>query len=211
MNTPLIVTEETLRHAAGILRSGGVVAFPTETYYGLASDPLQPQALERLFFIKRRPKQMPILALVAGISQLNLLANEVPAVYYRLIDTFWPGPLTLIFPALPTLPPQLTGYTGTIGLRRSSHPVANRLIDVFGAPITATSANISGGSPAVTAAEVSQIFGSQVDLILDGGRTPGGKGSTLVGILGTSLHCLREGVIPFVSVQTCATTDLNNE
>ena len=93
MNTPLIVTEETLRHAAGILRSGGVVAFPTETYYGLASDPLQPQALERLFFIKRRPKQMPILALVAGISQLNLLANEVPAVYYRLIDTFWPGPL----------------------------------------------------------------------------------------------------------------------
>ncbi len=208
---PLVVTEEALRHAAGILHSGGVVAFPTETYYGLASDPLQQQALERLFRIKRRPKQMPILALVAGISQLNLLANEVPAVYHRLIDNFWPGPLTLIFPALPTLPPQLTGHTGTIGLRRSSHPIANRLVEAFGGPITATSANISGGSPAVTAAEVFQTFGDQVDLILDGGRTPGGKGSTLVGILGTSLHCFREGVIPFVSVQTCATTDMINE
>lgn len=211
MNTPQAVTEETLRHAAGILHSGGVVAFPTETYYGLAADPLQQQALERLFHIKRRPKQMPILALVAGIGQLDLLADEVPAVYYRLIDMFWPGPLTLVFPALPTLPPQLTGRTGTIGLRRSSHPIANRLIDAFGGPITATSANISGGSPAVTADEVFQIFGNQVDLIFDGGRTPGGKGSTLVGLLGASLHCLREGVIPFVSVQNCAATDPINE
>lgn len=204
MNQPVTVTEETLFRAAAILRSGGVVAFPTETYYGLAVDPFHRQALARLFRIKRRPEKLPILVLVNNIEQIRQLASEVPAVYFRLIDYFWPGPLTLVFPALPTLPPQLTGDTGTIGLRHSPLAAANRLIAAFGGPITATSANISGTPAAVTASEVARIFGTEVDLILDGGTTPGGSGSTLVGLRGASLYCLREGRIAFAAVQTCA-------
>jgi len=211
VNRLVAVTGETLHRATEILRSGGVVAFPTETYYGLAVDPLQYLALDRLFLIKRRSRQMPILALVAGTSQLNLLASEIPTVYHCLMEDFWPGPLTLVFPALPTLPQQLTGNTATIGLRQSSHPIANRLIVDFGGPITATSANFSGAPSAVTADEVLRIFDDKVDLILDGGRTPGGCGSTLVGFCGASLCCLREGVIPFAAVQICAATNSIND
>lgn len=204
MNQPVIVTEETLHRAAEILRSGGIVAIPTETYYGLAVDPLHRQALDRLFRIKRRARALPILVLVSGIEQIHLLASELPTVYSRLIDCFWPGPLTLVCPALPTLPPRLTGETGTVGLRQSPDETANRLIAAFGGPITATSANISGAAAAVTAEEVAHIFGTEVDLILDGGKAPGGSGSTLVGVRGASLYCLREGKIPFLAVQTCA-------
>ena len=211
MNQPVAVTATTLRRAAAILRSGGVVAFPTETSYGLAVDPWQPLALERLFRIKHRPSHLPILTLVAGIGQLPLLATEVPAVYYRLIACFWPGPLTLVCPAQPTLPPQLTGDTGTVGLRQSPHPAANRLLAAFGGPVTATSANLSGSPAAVTAQEVARIFGAEVDLILEGGTTPGGHGSTLVGVCGTSLCCLREGNITYAAVQACAATDAINE
>lgn len=208
MNQPVIVTEEALCRAADILRSGGVVAFSTETYYGLAVDPLQHQALERLFQIKRRARNLPILVLVSGVEQIRLLASDLPAVYHRLIGCFWPGPLTLVCPALPTLPSRLTGATGTIGLRQSSDETANRLIAAFGGPITATSANISGAAAAVTAGEVARIFDAEVDLILDGGTAPGGSGSTLVGVRGESLYCLREGKIAFHAVQVCAAMDL---
>ena len=211
MNQLVTVTAESLRHAAVVLRSGGVVAFPTETYYGLAVDPWHHSALERLFRIKQRPRSLPILVLVAGAAQLRLLASEIPAVYWRLIDCFWPGPLTLIFPAQPSLPPQLTGDTGTIGLRQSPHGAANQLIAAFGGPVTATSANVSGTPAAVTASEVVQFFGTAVDLILDGGTTPGGHGSTLIGVRGTTLCCLREGKIPFAAVQRCVTTHSVND
>lgn len=204
MNHPVAVNEESLHRAVVILKSGGIVAFPTETYYGLAVNPFDLQALEKLFWIKQRSRELPILVLVAGIEQFALLASEIPAVYHRLIDRFWPGPLTLVCPALPALLPQLTGGTQTIGLRQSPHETANRLIAAFGRPITATSANISGFSAAVTADEVDRIFGDKVDLILDGGKTPGGRGSTLVGVREGSLHCLREGKIAFSAVQKCA-------
>jgi L-threonylcarbamoyladenylate synthase len=207
VNQPVVVTEETLHHAAVVLKSGGVVAFPTETYYGLAVNPFHRQALERLFLIKQRSKELPILVLVAGIEQLALLASEVPVEYHRLIDCFWPGPLTLVCPALPTLLPQLTGGTQGIGLRQSPHETANRLIAAFGGPITATSANISGYPAAITAGEVDRIFEGKIDLVLDGGKTPGGSGSTLVGVRERSLYCLREGKIAFSAVQQCAAAD----
>jgi L-threonylcarbamoyladenylate synthase len=204
VNQPVAVNERTVCHAAAILRSGGVVAFPTETYYGLAVDPLHDQALARLFQVKQRSRDLPILVLIADIDQLHLLTREIPAVYYRLIDCFWPGPLTLVCPAQPALPPLLTGNTDTIGLRQSPHETANQLIAAFGGPITATSANISGHPAAVTADEVSAIFGFKIDLILDGGTTPGGSGSTLVGMRQDALYCFRRGKIPFSAVQTCA-------
>ena len=203
MNRPVAVNRQSLDHAASILRSGGLVAFPTETYYGLAVDPFNRQALERLYRVKRRPQSLPILVLVAGIDQLSLLTNDVPVVYHRLIDCFWPGPLTLVCPALPSLPSQLTGGTGTIGIRQSPHTTATRLISAHNGPITATSANLTGLPAAVTAEGVARMFDTGIDLILDGGITPGGKGSTLVGINKGALSCIREGKIGFSAVHNC--------
>lgn len=203
MNQPVPVTTETLNHAAALLRGGRVVAFPTETYYGLAVDPCNALALERLFEIKRRSRELPILVLVSGREQLQQTTADVSAIYERLMQCFWPGPLTLVCTARPCLPQQLTGNTGTVGVRHSPHPTANQLLAAFGGPITATSANISGHPPAVTADEVARIFAGAVDLILDGGKTPGGSGSTLVCLHGTSLSCLREGKIAFSAVQAC--------
>lgn len=201
MNWPVPVDNKSLGHATDLLRAGGVVAFPTETYYGLAVDPFNPAALDRLFRVKHRPSRLPILVLVGRRSQLPLLTSEVPSLYQRLMENFWPGPLTLIFPALPTLPHQLTGQTGTVGIRHSPHQVANALIDAFNGPITATSANISGYPAASSAEDVARMFGDDLDLILDGGLTPGGKGSTLVGMEQNQLVCIRDGQIDYTEVQ----------
>jgi L-threonylcarbamoyladenylate synthase len=211
VNRPVAVNRKNLEHAATLLRSGGVVAFPTETYYGLAVDPFNDQALDRLFTVKMRPRKLPILVLVAGTDQLPLLTGEVPAVYHRLIEHFWPGPLTLVCPALPSLPQQLTADTGTVALRQSPDETANGLIAAFGGPITATSANITGFPAAVSAEDVVRMFDTGIDLILDGGTTPGGAASTLVGSDRSGLFCIREGKIGFSAVQQCARAYALNE
>lgn len=210
MNPPLAVTPENLDRAAAVLLSGGVVAFPTETYYGLAVDPFNQKALERLFQIKRRARELPILVLVSSHEQVRRLVEEIPAIYNCLIEAFWPGPLTLVYPARSSVPNRLTGNTGTVGIRHSPNETANRLIDVFGGPITATSANRSGSPAAVTADEVERIFDTEVDLILDGGHTPGGSGSTLVGLHGATLTCLREGKLAFATVRSRVASILLN-
>ena len=204
MNRPIAADREGLAHAANVLKVGGVVAFPTETYYGLAVDPFNRQALDRLFVIKRRPRHLPILVLVSGLDQLPLLTGELPAIYHQLIDRFWPGPLTLVCPALPSLPPQLTGDTRTVGLRQSPNETAATLVDVFGGPMTATSANLTGFPAAISADEVARTFADEIDLIIDGGVTPGGCGSTLVGLDQGELRCIREGRITFATVQEAA-------
>lgn len=191
------VDRQTLAQAAAILRNGGVVGFPTETYYGLAVDPFNPKALERLFQIKQRSRIMPLLVLVQDWEHVGSLVQELPAGAHCLIKRYWPGPLTLVCPALPDLPPLLTGGTGTIGFRQSSHRVATQLVAAFGRPITATSANKSGAPAATTAEAVGQIFGDDLDLVLDGGVTPGGNASTLVTFEQGKVRCLRQGCIPF--------------
>lgn len=195
------VTDEALAQACGVLRAGGVVAFPTETYYGLAVDPFNQRALSRLFALKRRSAGKPVLLIVDNPSQLSLLVAEIPHSFTLLMEKFWPGPLTLVFPGTPSLPEMLTGRGGTIGVRVSSHPVARRLVRAFGQPITATSANLSGQPAAVTASGVRDQLGPEVDAILDGGETPGGKGSTLLGYQGGRVSLLRGGVIPFVQIE----------
>jgi L-threonylcarbamoyladenylate synthase len=133
--------------------------------------------------------------LVHDQAQVRLLAEKVPAELQRLMDRFWPGPLTVVCPAQKELPALLTGGTGTIGIRQSPNLTAMRLLEEFGGPITATSANRSGAAAAVTAAEVEAIFGKELDLIINGGCTPGGAGSTLVAWDQQGLHCLRKGLI----------------
>jgi len=187
-------------HAAVVISQGGIVAFPTETYYGLAVDPFNATAVERLFRLKKRPSAKPLLTLISEKSQLSKLTPGVPSQYEILMDCFWPGPLTLIFEALSSLSPFVCGHTQTIGARISSHAFATALVAKTGQPVTATSANVSGHPPAVSAAEVARAFGSGLDYVLDGGQTPGGKGSTLIGVSQGKAILIREGVISFSEI-----------
>jgi len=195
------VTGEALANACAALRAGGVVAFPTETYYGLAVDPFNQAALSRLFALKGRSSDKPVLLIVDNVSQLSSLVAEIPSPFTILMERFWPGPLTLVFPGAPSLPALLTGNLGTIGVRVSSQPVARKLVRAFGRPITATSANFSGHPAAVTASDVRDQLGSELDAVLDGGDTPGGQGSTLLGYQEGKVCLLRGGVIPFVEIE----------
>jgi L-threonylcarbamoyladenylate synthase len=189
-----------LNRAVAVLNKGGIVAFPTETYYGLAADPLNPLALNLLFSLKQRAMAKPILTLVDDRESLSSLVHEVPVIYSQLMEKFWPGPLTLIFQAKINLPTLLTAGTATIGVRQSSHPFARQLLRAFGRPVTATSANISGHDAAVDAYGVKAQFGNQIDMVFDGGKAPGVLGSTIVGLDGSQLKLIREGVIPYEQI-----------
>lgn len=185
--------------AVAVLQQGGIVAFPTETYYGLAVDPDCEAAVVRLFQVKQRLTHKPLLLLIDRCEQLFDLVSEIPQNYRDLMDKFWPGPLTLVFPAGKNLSRQLTGGTGTVGIRISPHPIARELIRKMGKPITATSANLSGLSPAKTAAEVFKMFQDKVDYILDGGETAAGLCSTIIGVQDGKLTILRKGQVDVVS------------
>ncbi len=195
------IPEEVLDRAVSILERGGLVAFPTESWYGLAADPLNNRALDRLYSVKRRPADKPILVLVDSMHQLDLLAERIPEPYPLLMERFWPGPLTLIFPANSGLPGPLTAGSGTIAIRCPSNGTALALIGKFGRPVTGTSANISAMQPHNTAPGVAASLGQQIDMILDGGATAGRKGSTIIACREKGLVCVREGQVPFADVQ----------
>ncbi len=190
-----------LSQAVSVLSQGGVVAFPTETYYGLAVDPFNQSALLKLYKVKGRPKNKAILLLIEKIEQLNELTLSIPDIYLPLINKYWPGPLTLIFPAAKNIDPLLTGGSGTIGIRISSHNVAQDICKAWRNPITATSANISGNLPAKTSKEVYEIFGDSIDLILDAGETSAGLCSTIVACKDNKLNLIRTGQIDFSELQ----------
>ncbi len=181
--------------AVNIIRRGGIVAFPTETSYGLAVDYENEKALEKLYRIKQRSHEKALLVLVESREQLFQLVTFVPDEYRILMDRFWPGPLTLIFPARNELSTVLTGGSGTIGVRISPHPLATRLVNSYGKPLTATSANLSGKSPAKSAGEIRKIFKERVDFILEEDTDLPGNCSTIVGIQNRKLKILRNGVL----------------
>ena len=184
-----------IEEASQIILRGGVVAFPTETFYGLGADVLDLEALQRVFQIKRREEDKPLLLLVADQTWLPELVKEIPPVAGQLMEKFWPGPLTLVFQASPHLPSVLTANTGRVGLRISSHPVAQALVRAVGRAITATSANVTGQPGASLASEVSQALAKGVDAILDGGKTAGGLGSTVLDVSGVLPKIIRQGTV----------------
>ncbi len=184
-----------LDRAVLYLRQGGVVAFPTETYYGLAVDPYCEAAVARLFRIKQRQTSKPLLLLIEKIEQLVSVVEEIPEEYVPLIEKYWPGPLTLVFQAKKNISGLLTGNSGTIGVRISPHKLAQALVKKMGMPITATSANISGFQPAKSAQEVVEIFGDKVDYVVDGGTTISGLCSTILGLQDSCLTLIRRGQI----------------
>lgn len=192
---------EGIVRAAARVRGGGIVAFPTETSYGLGVDPFNEAALRHLFAIKKRPPIKPILLIIDHPSRLPDIVSAVPDCYLDLMERFWPGPLTLIFPARKGLSRWLTGGTATVGVRVSSAPVATELCRRVDGPITATSANISGRDPAYSAEEVMAQFPDGLDLILDGGSSGAGQPSTVVGQQDGTLRLLRQGCLAFTLLQ----------
>ena len=196
MSCPIFQSDsEGIKETARIILQGGVVAFPTETFYGLGADALDEKAVKRIFQVKGREEEKPLLLLVAERSQLSRLVQEVTPPAERLMEKFWPGPLTLVFKASSQISPLLTANTGKIGIRVSSHPVARALVQAVGRPITGTSANLAGQPSISTAPEVFQSLGETLGAILDGGRTAGGPGSTVLDISGPSPQVIREGAI----------------
>jgi L-threonylcarbamoyladenylate synthase len=178
-----------------LLAAGGILALPTETFYALAADPLQPTALKRLFALKGRAEDKPVLLLVADTEMVRQVALEVPETGLRLMARFWPGPLTLILPARGELPDLVTAGTGTVGVRQPRQAVVCRLLAALGFPLTGTSANRAGREPLTLAGEVAREFGGDVDLILDTGPCPGGLPSTIVDVTVAPPRLVRTGAI----------------
>lgn len=189
-----------LTAALQAIAGGGIVACPTETYYGLAADALSAEAVERVYRIKGRNYRNPLPLIIGGEKDLPLLVTDIPTAARRLMAAFWPGPLTLVFYASGALPPLVTAGTGKVGIRVSSHPVASLLASSFGRPLTATSANVSGEPAGASSDDVLQSLGQRIDVILNGGRTPGGPGSTVLDTTTTPPTILRQGAVEGASI-----------
>jgi L-threonylcarbamoyladenylate synthase len=189
-----------------VLNLGGVMAFPTDTYYGLGATVFNREAIARIFKIKQRAKDKPLLTLVASAYQANTLAREIIPTAEILIDKLWPGPLTILFSARSELPPKLTAGSGKIGVRQPASETVRKLLSGIGFPITATSANISGAENITTAEEVEKFLGDRIDLIVDGGPTPGGKESTVLDVTLSPPLLVREGAVSRVEIDAVLET-----
>ncbi|MBH0182655.1 MAG: threonylcarbamoyl-AMP synthase [Nitrospira sp.] len=188
-----------------VVARGGIVAVPTETYYGLGVNPFDPQAVDRLVRLKGRPDGKPILVLIGNRGQLTMLVQKVSRPAALLMDTFWPGPLTILFTAAPSLPSNLTAGTGTVGVRLSSCGPLAELLAVTG-PLTGTSANYAGESPAQYASQVQDRLGHDLSLIVDAGPTPGGPPSTVIDAR-EAVCVIREGAVTRQMLQDVLQTD----
>lgn len=187
--------DEALDRAKQILLSGGIVAFPTESFYGLAVNIMNDNAIRRLYSIKGRQKNQPILILIPNRNSLGKYVEEIPEIALKIMDRYWPGGLTLIFKANDKISPLLTAGTGKIGIRLSGHNVATGLSRAVGYPITGTSANKSGQPACINAGEVYDAIGKELDLILDGGETKGDKESTILDVTVDPPLLIREGMV----------------
>jgi len=188
-----------IEKAVEILRGGGVIAFPTDTVYGIGADAFNALAVKRVFEIKNRPMNLPLPLLISSTEQLSVLAGDISELAWFLIKRFWPGGLTLILPKADSLAPHL-GSGSNVGVRQPNHPVCLALIQRLGNPIIGTSANISGRPAALTASEVREHLEGKLDFVLDGGRCPGGKESTIVDVTGEQPIILRPGIIPATDI-----------
>lgn len=192
---------DALRPAADAVRRGGVIAYPTETVYGLGADPFNGEAVRRAFDLKGRDAVKALILLIRDERDLPVVASEVTETARRLMAAFWPGPLTLALRASPGLPKALLGGGETVAVRVSSHPVARALTDLMEGPITSTSANRSGRPPARSASEVAAAFGDEIDLIVDAGPSADDRPSTMVDVSGTLPILIREGKIEMAAVE----------
>ncbi len=193
------ISESDFDTILAVLRRGGVIGFPTDTAYGLGADPFNEPAIKRIFEIKQREETKPILLLVDSIRMAESVSRPA-ALFYGLVERFWPGPLTVILPAAQSLSSKVTAGTGTIGLRWADAEFATSLVSRFGRPVTATSANRSTMASAVTADEVRKQLGTSLDVLIDGGVLPAPGGSSLLDLVSDPPVLLREGPVSFESL-----------
>lgn len=188
-------------HAAALLRAGGVVAFPTETVYGLGADAENDEAVRRIFSIKGRPVDHPLIVHLAGSDMIDRWARQIPGTALRLAERFWPGPLTIVLRRAPGVSGLVTGGLDTVGIRVPAHPVAQALLKRFGGGVAAPSANRFGRISPTRAGHVSEELGSAPDLILDGGDCQVGLESTIISLAGERPVLLRPGGIPLTKLR----------
>jgi len=198
---PINPDSSIIKYAAKVILDGGLVAFPTETVYGLGADAFNSKAVKRIFEVKGRPIDNPLIVHVSSLSQLYRVAYDVPEKALKLIERFWPGPLTLIFKRKSDVPPEVSAYLPTVAVRMPAHPIALSLISESNTPIAAPSANISS-KPSPTSAEhvIKDLYG-KIDLIIDGGETLYGVESTILNIQPEVPKLLRPGAIPLEEVE----------
>lgn len=201
MKTELLPADHpvALNHTVDVLRHGGLIAFPTDTVYGLASLPFQAEHVERLYAAKGRNSSRAIAILVGRVADLPQVTTEMGEIAQRLAERFWPGPLTLVVPKNPRLP-EVLSPNATVGVRMPDHPFALALLRATG-PLAVTSANRSGMENTLTAEEVMTQLGGRIHLVLDGGRVPGCVPSTVVDCTCTELVVLREGPVSLQAMQ----------
>jgi L-threonylcarbamoyladenylate synthase len=198
---PAALDPAAIAEAAAIIRAGQLVAFPTETVYGLGADALNPTALSRIYAAKGRPPDNPLILHLASHDQLPLVAADVPDIAYALMQAFWPGPLTLVLPKTSHVPALANGGLGTVAVRMPAHPVAQALISASGAPLAAPSANRSGRPSPTTAQHVSDDLSGSLPMILDGGPTAIGVESTVLDVTCTPPALLRPGGVPQEAIE----------
>ncbi|MGQ9546592.1 MAG: L-threonylcarbamoyladenylate synthase [Dehalococcoidia bacterium] len=189
------VRQQEIRKGLEILRKGGVIAFPTDTVYGLGADACNSAAVARIYEIKKRPRHQQLPLLIADLQQLISLAEFVPDIAWFLAKRFWPGGLTIVLPRAESLPAHLA-MGASIAVRIPNHPICLALIRGLGSPLIGTSANISGQPSALTAEEVREQLGVKIDFIISGGKCAGGGESTVLDVTGQTPIILREGIIP---------------
>ena len=192
---PVSPEPEPIARAAGLIQQGGVVAIPTDTVYGLAADPFNNAAVERLFAIKGRPPDSPVLLLVDSMEMAAGLSKNLPASFHALAERYWPGPLTIVVEASERIPGIITANTGRVGIRHPAAAIPQALVRAVGGPITGTSANHSGQPECRSAREVESSLGQVVPLILDGGPSGDEFLSTVIRLKGESWELIREGAI----------------
>ena len=187
--------------AVAILRSGGLVAYPTDTLYGLGADALNEAAVERVFEAKGRPQGMPLPLLIGEQDQLSSVVETVPVSAWKFAEAFWPGGLTLVLPVGPNVPALVTARGWKVAVRLPDHPIPRELALQLGRAITGTSANHSGGAEATSADEVRNQLSDAVDMILEGGPVPTGRSSTVVDVTGEHPRVLRQGAVSMEELQ----------
>ena len=180
--------------AAECLKSGGIIAIPTDTVYGLGADPFNADAVQRLYTIKGRPDGKPIPLVLSSVDDVHRVSQNLPDYFFHLTDRFWPGGLTIIVEAKDLLP-VLTAGGNTVGIRIPNNPLLLKILQAFGGPAAITSANLSGEPPATSTQEIGEELASRIDVIVDGGKTPGPIPSTVYDISVSPPLIRRHGVI----------------
>jgi L-threonylcarbamoyladenylate synthase len=184
-----------------ILLDDGVMAYPTETFYGLGAVCFSEKGVRRIYRLKKRDAAKPLSLIVSDLDMVSEIAAQPPPVFLRLAGEFWPGPLTLVLKAAPSFPKESAGPGGTIAVRIPPMAWLRRLVHEIGSPITATSANVSGKKEISDPEDVIREFEGKVDVIVNGGKTPGGLASTIVDLTGNVPKILREGAVPHRALQ----------